>query len=105
MPRTSAKTPATTMPIAYVPLCNQLGVFEHLRLQLNAACRNTLGALRANPGRAESSTDTAILVETRLLEQEDVLHGDHLALHPGDLGDRRDLAGAVGETRDLHDDL
>ena len=39
------------------------------------------------------------------LEHEDVLHRDHVVLHPGDLGDRGDLAGAVGQARDLDDEV
>ena len=40
-----------------------------------------------------------------LLEHEDVLHGDHVAFHAGDLGDAGHLARAVGQARDLDDQV
>ena len=40
-----------------------------------------------------------------LLEDEDVLHGDDVALHAGDLRNGGDLARAVRQARDLHDEL
>jgi hypothetical protein len=55
-------------------------------------------------GRAEAPDDLAVLRSAELLEQEDVLHGDDVALHAGDLGDARDAARAVAEARLLHDD-
>ena len=46
-----------------------------------------------------------MIVEAFLPEFEDVLHGDHVHLHSGDLADRRHLAGAVREARLLDDEV
>ena len=56
-------------------------------------------------GRPEASGDSALLIETRAFEQEDVLHRDHVALHARDFGNLGDVALAVGLTRDLDDQM
>src|SRR5207253_5298126 len=56
-------------------------------------------------GGDESADDRALTVETLLLELADVLHGDHLRLHAGDLADRRHPAGPVREPRLLDDEV
>src|SRR5207237_7462699 len=43
------------------------------------------------PGGDEPTFHLAVGVEALMLEGEDVLHGDHLHLHPGDLRDGADL--------------
>src|SRR5436190_18737042 len=56
-------------------------------------------------GRYEPADHPALVVEAFLLELEDVLDADHLALHPGDLADGDDPAGAVGEPRLLQEQV
>ena len=62
-------------------------------------------ALRPDARGAEPADDLAVLRDAHLLEHEDLLHGDHVTFHAGDLRDARHLARAVGHARLLHDDL
>ena len=61
--------------------------------------------LRPHAGGTEPAGNPAFLGDAHLLEHEDVLHGDDVAFHAGDLRDRRHLARAVGQARLLHDEL
>src|SRR5207244_11112195 len=53
--------------------------------------------LRPEASWLEFRDHLAIGRRALLLEQEDVLHGDHLELHTHDLGDLTDLARAVAQ--------
>ena len=57
---------------------------------------------RTDARRAEAPEDLPFLAEAGPIEHEDVLHGDHVLLHPGDFGDRGH-GGAVGQPGDLND--
>src|SRR5664280_3774925 len=63
-----------------------------------------LDELRTNAGGLEAALDLA-LDDARLLEDEDVLHDDHVTLHSLDLGDVRDAPGAVLEPGLVHDEV
>ena len=67
--------------------------------------RQAIRALRPDAGGAEAAEHLAVRRHAGALEQEDVLHGDHVVLHAGELGDRRDPAGAVRQARDLDDQV
>src|SRR3990172_8740153 len=79
-------------------------VAEHARRQLDPGSLELLRELRADAGRPEPPLHLAV-DERGLLEDEDVLEDDGLALDALDLGDVRDLARAVLQPRDLHDDV
>jgi hypothetical protein len=52
------------------------------------------------------ATEPAVLVHTHaVVEQEDVLKGDDVALHALHLGDVGDAAAAVTEPADVHDEV
>src|SRR5436190_23904987 len=87
------------------PLINELYLIEHVGRQLHARCGETIAALRTDARRLEPAAHLAVLAKTETLEQEDVLHGDDAALHAGELGDAGDLSRAVGEARNLHDQV
>src|SRR5918992_6172181 len=78
---------------------------EHVGGQDDAGCLQPLTDLRTNAGRTEPSDHLAVGVQAELLETEDLLHGDDVPFHAGDLGDADDLAGAVRQPRLLDDDL
>src|SRR5664280_1908061 len=63
-----------------------------------------LDELRTNASGLEAALDLA-LDDARLLEDEDVLHHDDIALHPLDLGDVRDATGAVLEPGLVDDEV
>ena len=81
-------------------------------------CSNSSGG-SGKPGRAPAAArtsagcrwrgttpvDPAVGGQPGALEQEDVLHRDDALLHAGDLGDGRDAARAVGQARELHDQV
>src|SRR5947209_19694755 len=56
-----------------------------------------------NAGGHEAPDHPALLVEAAPDEPEDVLHRDHLFLHPRDLADLDHLAGAVPQPFQVHD--
>jgi len=76
-------------------LVDWVHVREHVHRQGSAGRADLVGALRADPGRTESTHDLAFLIDPTLLEREDFLHGDRVLLHTGDLGDRRHSASAI----------
>src|SRR5262245_59907621 len=79
--------------------------FEHVGRQMDAGGLEALAGLRTHAGRAEPADDLPLLRDAELLEQEDLLHRDHVAFHAGDLGNADDLAGAVAHARLLTEDL
>src|SRR5664280_1095983 len=63
-----------------------------------------LDELRTDASGLEAALDLA-LDDARLLEDEDVLHDDHVTFHPLDLGDVRDAPGAVLEPGLVDDEV
>src|SRR5664280_1755877 len=63
-----------------------------------------LDELRTDAGRLEAALDLA-LDDARLLEDEDVLHHDHVAFHPLDLGDVRDTPRSILEPGLVDDEV
>src|SRR5262245_53706889 len=59
---------------------------------------------RAHAGRLEVTDHAVVGPGAGAHELEDLLHLDDVAFEPRDLGDRRHLALAVGEARELHDE-
>src|SRR5688500_5743240 len=82
-----------------------LDVVEHVRRQMDPVRSQAVAALRAYPGRAEAPADAAFTPQSRPVESEDVLHGDDLPLHSGNLSDAGDLSRPVGEARYLDDQV
>src|SRR6185503_5559191 len=72
--------------------------------KLDARSLELLAELRANARRAQAALHLAV-DECGLLEHEDVLQDDCVTFHALDLGDVRDLARAVLQTGDLHDEV
>src|SRR4029450_9107728 len=114
MPTTRTKVPTIKImapdPCSYALIAanclrNLLNVLEHFNRQADPDGREPLRALRTNASRAESADDLPFGIHPRSLEQEDVLHRDHVLLHRGQLGDGRDLARAISHPRDLHEDI
>src|SRR5205085_6191730 len=79
--------------------------FEKHPRQLHAVLLEPLGEARADARRLELPDDLALLVHAAPLEEENLLHRDDVALHARDLGDGGDAARAVGEARDLYDEV
>src|SRR3970040_346066 len=71
---------------------------------VNALDLEALDELGTDAGRLQPALDLAV-EDARLLEDEDVLHDDDVALHPLDFGDVGDLAGAVLEPRLVDDEV
>src|SRR3972149_10224818 len=69
---------------------------EDVRRQVNPGRIELLDKFGADPGGPQLALDLA-LDHRGLLEDEDVLHHDDVALHPLDLGDGDDLARAILE--------
>ena len=79
---------------------------EHVAGELDAGVLELLGEARAHAGRLQPALVAAVGVDAGPeVEQEDVLEGDLVALHPVDLGDVGDAAGAVPESGQLHDQV
>src|SRR5262245_3234445 len=64
-----------------------------------------IAGLRADAGRTEAAHNLALLCHTSLFEHEDLLHGDDVAFHAGDLRNTDDFTCAVTQARLLNDDL
>src|SRR5437764_14376232 len=80
---------------AYSKLAKPHGhVAEDALRQPDAGSLEFLGELRPDPGRPQTALDLPVDVRG-LLEDEDVLEHDRVALHSLDLGAVRDLARAV----------
>src|SRR3954471_13564351 len=103
----SAATPAMTSAIVstgqYSLPC-LVGEPEETGREIDSHDLELLDELRPDPCRLEPALDLAF-DDTRLLEHEHILHDDDITLHPLDLGDVHDLAGAVLETRLLDDEV
>src|SRR5262245_48707416 len=69
---------------------------EEARRQVDAHDLELFDELGPDPGRLQPPLDLA-LDDAGLLEDEDILHHDDVTFHTLDLGDVRDLAGAVLE--------
>src|SRR5205823_14400858 len=77
---------------------------EDVRRQVDTRRVELLDKLGANPGRSQPALNLA-LDDGGLLEHEDVLHDDHVALHPLYLGDVHDLARAILEAVLVDDEV
>src|SRR3954471_536332 len=102
----AAATPATARVMtstARPPPCS-VAEAEEARRQMDAHHLELLDELGADAGRLEATLDLA-LDDSRLLEDEYVLHDDDVAFHPLDLGDVHDLPRAVLETALLDDQV
>src|SRR4029450_6810506 len=77
---------------------------EEARRQMDAHPLELLDELRPDAGRLEPPLNLAF-DDTRLLEDEDVLHDDDGALHALDLGDVDDLPGPVLQAALLDDEV
>ena len=79
---------------------------EDHRVDLHVVVRELLDELRAQPGGHEPAEAAAVLVEALgVVVEEDVLEGDHVALHPLHLGDVGDAPGAVAEPGLVDDEV
>src|SRR6185437_15188283 len=76
--------------------------FEHRRAHAAACRRQPVSELGAYAGRAVHALYLATFRHSLALENEDVLHGNDVALHARNLANRGHLAGAVGHARNLH---
>src|SRR6266496_3781568 len=86
-------------------LRDDFDVLEHFRREPDTRRGEPIGALGPDAHRAEPATDAPILPDAALFKDEDVLQGDDVTFHAGNLADGRHLPGAVGHTCDLNDDL
>src|SRR5215216_4257281 len=78
---------------------------EQVRGQLDSVALELAEESGAQAGRMESSDDLPLGVEAIDLEFEELLEGDHLALHSLNLGDFDHAAGAVVEPVELDDQI
>src|SRR4051794_27307679 len=92
----AAATPATSSVIGTTGLPPPLSVreAEEARRQMDAHHLELLDEFRPDAGRLQSTLDLA-LDDAGLLEDKHILHDDDITFHTLDLGDVRDLAGAV----------
>src|SRR5208283_4101926 len=77
--------------------------FKQSGTEAGSISGQAIGKLRADPSGAEGPPYFSIFVDGATLEDKNILHGDGLTIHAGDLGNRDDLAGAVRETGHLDD--
>src|SRR5260221_5597741 len=77
---------------------------EEARREMDAHHLELLDELRSDTGRLEAALDLAF-DDAGLLEDEHVLHDDHITFHALDLGDVHDLAGTVLEAALLDDEV
>src|SRR5688500_12520822 len=76
---------------------------EPFRRQAQARVLDPLHQARADAGGDEAALGLAVLVDAGLLEQEQVVRLNLVALHAGDFRHGRDLALAAHQTLRLHD--
>src|SRR5215475_4976139 len=90
--------PAAKAAMMSVPVSISVleGEPEDVVREVDALRFELLDELRPDAGRLEPALDLAV-DHAGLLEDEHVLHDDGVAFHALDLGDVRDLAGAVLE--------
>src|SRR5579862_3775965 len=79
--------------------------FEHGRRKLNAGDRQALRETRAHAAGHEVSHHFAVILNAPLAIDEDVLHGDDVAFHAGDLRDAGDFTGTVAKPANLNNDV
>src|SRR5438128_180641 len=99
------RRPRTRTPQAGFPSLHRdsaRGV-EQLGAEANAGLLQTLAELRSYSRRPVEAAHAPVLVDTLLLEHEDVLGGDHLFLHAGDLRHSHDLSRSVAQPREVDD--
>ena len=81
-------------------------VQEQLRVDAGALVAEALHEPRAQAGRLDGAAEAAALVDAgAVVEQEQVLQGDHLALHADDLGHVGDAPAAVLQPALVHDQV
>src|SRR5215472_14128698 len=71
--------------------------------QLHSRRAQPFVKLGADAGSAKSAGDSARFGKPGLLENEDVLHGNQIALHAYALCDVRDTAGTIAEAGNLNE--
>src|SRR3990172_9723885 len=76
---------------------------EHLGIETNPAPLESLAELGPNPGGPMVADHPSVFVQAFLLVDKDVLHGDHVAFHAGNLSDSNHLSRSVGEPRHVDD--
>src|ERR1700728_3914362 len=79
------------------------GLIEHVDWQIVSRSLEALRELWTDSSRSESSHYAPLRSDSLLFEAKQILHADHLRLHPGDLGDVSQAPRSVGEARDLED--
>src|SRR5437867_2542110 len=96
-PSTRARVAAkvTTTKTTASPSGDRLDVLEHVHPQRHSGSGHTLAALGPNTGGAETPDNPALRTDPGPLEHEDLLHGDDIAFHAGDLGDADHLTRAI----------
>src|SRR5712692_1088569 len=76
---------------------------EHRDRQLNTSNKQALRELWTNSGSDKLAENFSAFANAPFAENEDVLHGDNLALHACDLSHAYQFARAVAHTADLDD--
>src|SRR5215469_9724476 len=71
------------------------GALEHSHRQPNPGSQQSFRELGADPRGYELTKNLALFPNAGPPELEDVLHGDHVAFHAGDLGNAHDLARSI----------
>ena len=69
--------------------------------QFDSGHEEPIAELGSDSGRHKFADDFSVLADAPLVEDKNVLHGDDVAFHSGDLGDVRDFARAVAQPADL----
>ena len=80
-------------------------VFVDAWRQVIAPLLEALRKVRPQAGGVEVARDLAICVKAKALKRKDFLHGDDLALHAGDFGDRDHAPRAVLQAAGLNDQV
>src|SRR3990172_2463645 len=101
--RTAANTRSATAIIGILP--SFFPVREHVGAEMDPRGVDGVEELRPNPGRPVLSQHLPVPIDAALLEDENVLHHDHVSLHPRDLAYGDDLAGPVAHPGQLEDDV
>src|SRR6478672_786468 len=102
----AAATAATARVMGFTarPPPRSVAEAEEARRQMDAHHLELLDELRSDAGRLEAALDLAF-DDPGLLEDEPVLHDDHITFHALDLGDVDDLPGPVLEAALLDDEI
>src|SRR3546814_11725135 len=83
---------------------NVVGIEDALR-HLDAAGLELGNELRPDAGGDVAAVDAALAVGRFAAEAEDLLHGDHVALHAGDFLQADEASPTVAHALDLDDDV